>query len=173
MKIEIESEVLIANQISANQYCYLYMKTMYSHVPVIFTLDEYEHGDLESKGFIKITDVGSTLREKAYLLFEINNGEKCWLEFKLAYPIKSGERRLHDNQEKCKKKYLEIVRNKPFLHLEILRGVSGEQSARVNASRKREFFPDWKLMSSYLNSKQWDLYKDYQVTIEEERTEGI
>ncbi len=163
MKIEIESEVLIANQISANQYCYLYCKTRFQSAPVVFCLNEGDFVYLESKGFIKHTENGVALREKAYQLFELKDIEQLWNQFKSRYPIKQGERRLHDSQEKCKNKYLALIAGKPEMHVRVLKGLENEQLAREAAARKREFFPAWKMMSVYINSKNWETYIDYKA----------
>ena len=174
MKIEIESEVLIAHQISANQYCYMYCKTRFSNAPVIFSLTKEETDDLEDKKFIKNIGDGIALREKAYQLFELSDAEQLWNQFKARYPIKHGERRLHDSQEKCRNKYLALISGKPEVHDKILKGLENEQLAREAAARKREFFPGWKMMSVYLNQQHWNTYVDYEKENDvEERTEGV
>lgn len=175
MKIEIQSEVLIANQLSPNQYCYLYSKSIFPNVSVVFSLDPDESLDLEDKGFIKRVDSGIALREKAYQLFEETVDEKRWFEFKSRYPIKSGERRLHDNQEKCRNRYMTLIKSKPGLHERILKGLDNEYKARLAASNKRQFFPDWKMMSVWLNQKNWETYIDYEGGSNEvvDKTEAI
>lgn len=175
MKIEVSSDILKSSDITANQYCYLYEKILFSGCSTIFTLNESEINDLEIKGFIKTTNYEIVPREKAHKIFELNNKEKIWYEFKSNYPIKQGSRRLHDNQEKCKKKYLELVKNNPELHKQILKGLENEQLARNHAENLNQFFPSWKMMSVWLNQKNWEVYLDYKEEYNntEDKTEGI
>lgn len=157
MKIEIEFETLVKNNLSPTEYSFLWMiyYNNYTFVELLHDLDEQR---LVSKGFIFIDGANTyALRSSGLDLFEVSNPEQKWAEFKSNYPIKQGDRRLHDQQEKCRQKYLTIIK-KPGIHEKIIQGLNNELDARKRAGLKNSFFPEQKIMSSWLNQKHWLTY---------------
>lgn len=172
MKIYLDLSTLDKQQVSANQYIFLYLIFLNKSKAWEYSVPE-DLVHLQDKLFIKITGSQEViLRKKAIDLFEVDNTEAKWLEFKANYPIKMGERRLHLNQEVCKEKYLALIK-KLGVHEQVLLGLDNEKLARINAQKKREFFPDWSAMEVWLNQKRYQAYLDYQEEQIEEKTKGI
>lgn len=82
--------------------------------------------------------------------------ELMWSEFISLYPKKVGYRPLHTNKDKCKDKYRNLI--KYTSHEDILKGLQMEIDLREKAKIKKEFFPEWKLMPTYLNQKGWEAF---------------
>lgn len=82
--------------------------------------------------------------------------ELMWSEFISLYPKKAGHRPLHTNKDKCKDKYRNLI--KYTSHEDILKGLQMEIDLREKARIKKEFFPEWKLMPTYLNQKGWEAF---------------
>tara|TARA_R110000868_G_scaffold369503_1_gene632887 strand:+ start:760 stop:1296 length:537 start_codon:yes stop_codon:yes gene_type:complete len=156
--------------ITPNNYVFLYNVIVLKNTSITPLI--HELSKLEDAGFLKIIpkDVSYNfeyvLKDKAYGLFVEDNIEQKWLEFKKCFPIKSGVRRLHDNPEGCKKKYINLLET-GVSHKDILLGLDNECLARQEASSKHLFMSDWKLMSTWLNQKNWLVYLDYEVEIKE------
>src|SRR5690349_10614512 len=117
MKLELDLKVLKESKLSPNLYVYLYLlfnkdnfKLTQQDCTNLAHVNDLNINFLEELGFIKIGEDSIYLRETAFKLFEISKEEAAWLEFKGNYPIKSGERRLHNKQDECKKKYLAIIK---------------------------------------------------------------
>lgn len=170
MKLNLDIQLCISLNLTANQYTWLYLQfigdTEKTNLVSPVSLIEQKH--LESLGYIKILDspYGNlfALKQKANDLFEERDVDTKWLEFKALYPIKSGDRRLHDQVDKCKNKYVSYI-IKTGVHEEIMLGLNNEYKARRNAAKKGAFFAEWKMMSSYLNQKAWMLYVDYEEDV--------
>lgn len=165
----------IEHKLTPNQIIYLY--TLYLKVANQDFITSTEQLSLDQEGYIGYDDnaeIGSNwiLRNKGRNLFEVREEslDSCWLEFKGLFPIKSGVRRLHDQQDKLKLKYITLIKNKPELHREIILGLNNEFKARKEAINKRQFMADWKTMSSYLNSTQWKVYLDYREELTKTNT---
>lgn len=178
MEIKLDLDNLQRWNLTPSQYVFLRFVYENKLLPgyLLCQLNTADLGHLQGLGYIKVLpdlEDGYNrvyLRQKGIDLFEVEHLEAKWLEFKANYPIKSGERRLHGNQEDCKKKYLKLVRDLGT-HEMIMTGLKNEQKARIRAAEKREFFPDWKLMLSWINGKCWLTYLDYRPEGEEQQME--
>lgn len=82
--------------------------------------------------------------------------EKCWQELIQTYPTKSGDRPLHNMKSKCKEKYSRIVRT--ISHDDIMKGLKLEIELRAKARAAGKFFPEWKMLSTYLNQEGWQQF---------------
>lgn len=179
MKVEVDLTLLEFLGLQAKHYVWLFI--MYTGDELrarhLSPLNPDDYLLLEKEGYIKILgslgdELNVVLRQKGTDLFQTRDVEFKWNEFKANYPIRAGERRLHDNVDKCKTKYFNYVIS-PGIHERIMLGLNNEKKARINASKKSEFFPDWKLMSSYLSQKHWETYVDYKEDIKVDKTKGI
>lgn len=167
--INIDIKVLIDNHLSPNRFiiCYLLYYRRYSELSRL-SIDSSDLEWLESYGFIKytgnlpkidLTDLDNiTVRMSFIKLIEVQDEDRKWIEFKLAYPRKDGSRPLHNDEETCKLKYLKIIRAEPELHNTVLKAIENETKDRYNANLNKEFRPAWKLMSTYINQKGWCMY---------------
>ena len=175
MKFIIDLNELYELKIEPQHYCWLYLQylCLYKESWLISPITNSDLIYLEVQNFIKIIGEGDepevSLRKNALELFEEFEGDRKWNEFKSKYPTKVGNRRLHDNTEGCKTKYLSLSKE----HNSIIKGLENELLARVNAAKKGEFFPDQKTMSSWLNRKHWETYLDYEDEEKKERIKGI
>lgn|SRR3990167_1435093 len=174
MKLEIDFALLVHQDLTPSQYCYLWMIYHNDYTYVEYTSDADIPHLLENNYiFLEELTCLYVLRPAGIALFEVANPQQKWQEFKANYPIKSGTRRLHDQQEKCKEKYLRLIK-KPGTHEEIIKGLNNELEARRAAGMKNTFFPDWKTMSVWLNQKHWLTYLDkIQEDEQKQRIERI
>lgn len=118
---------------------------------------------LQNSGYIKIMpDKSVVLRQKAIDLFKVRGCEDCWNQFALAYPLKEGDRPLHNDKKKCAIKYKALVEKNPELHKTIMKSLENEKEDRRMAGIRREFRPRWKLMSTYINQESWTMYENYE-----------
>jgi hypothetical protein len=90
-----------------------------------------------------------------YLLSSLNFDEE-WNEFLELYPKKSGDRPLHNMKEKCRAKYAFALKKET--HENIMKGLKKEIELRQIAKAKNKFFPEWKLLSTYINQKGWEQF---------------
>ena len=142
MKVTLNLTRLKGNNLTPNEYIYLLLKDSGDKQALKYReiLTPLDLEKLQSKGMIKILPNNTvTLRQKAIDLFRVRGCEKCWDEFNVAYPIREGDRPLHNDKKKCKIKYMSLV-------------------------EKKEFRPQWKLMSTYINQESWTMYEDYEAT---------
>jgi hypothetical protein len=173
--IQINLEVLIYAKLTSDEYILLkllYDKD-YNYILMLHeqTLLESLLLRLERKGYIKwssrvVNNEGDltkiTLRVAAIDLFEISNQklENCWSTFKSIYPVKQGDRRLHDQQDNCKKKFLNLIKDDLEVFHDIIKGLNNELALRKKAELKRQFFPAMKTMSAWINQKNYLTYLD-------------
>jgi hypothetical protein len=169
MIVEINTEILVEKLLNPTEYVYLYCiyledYTTGNSIAVIDGKVQLDPAKLEKVGWIKLTGPNIEdveLREIGIELFEASEKAKelMWAEFKSRYPRKDGVRQLHDQQEKCKAKYISYL-SKKGTHQIILSGLANEMEARQEALKRREFFPAPKTMSAWLNQKHWLTYLD-------------
>jgi hypothetical protein len=161
MEIKINLRDLIELGIKIEDY-FLLQATYYKLVNSdLITKNVEIINRLVSKGFITITNATALefkLNNSAIELFEENPSKQFWEEFKNIYPKKtSSGRRLHDNPAKCREKYLRLAKTKENHNLIIL-GLLNESKKRDYAVANKQFFPEWKNMSTWLNQKSWEIY---------------
>lgn len=198
MKIEIETSELEESGLFPSEYVFLWLinNKNYSLIQKIYCAYEdkisvylydrikelakngwlFEGGYYDKDEIESIVDLSKiVLRQKTLDLFITDDVETKWFHFKSIYPIKDNERRLHDSQDNCKERFIKLVLNKPGTYKEIIRGLENELEGRRVAGVRRNFFPAMKLMSSWLNQKQWLTYLDYENTTDfsEDKTESI
>lgn len=82
--------------------------------------------------------------------------EDKWNEFLQNYPKKAGDRPLHNMKTKCKEKYMRIL--KTTKHEDIIKGLKIEIELRAKARAANKFFPEWKMLSTYLNQEGWQQF---------------
>lgn len=99
-----------------------------------------------------------------------NSFDVKWEEFLSLYPKKSGERPLHNMKSVCKEKYFRYLQQ-GILHEDIIKGLNAEINLRQRAKQKRQFFPEWKLLSTYINQKGWEQFVElYEINENQEFT---
>lgn len=81
-----------------------------------------------------------------------------WNELKEAYPTRIGERRLHTKPRDAKVKYIKYLKN-GLNHEEVLKALKREKYERKKAELKKEFYPAWKGLSTYVNQKAWETFQ--------------
>lgn len=167
MEIKIKIEDLESHALTVSQYCWMYLYNI-GNIQQAWRLtplmpEEFEL--LEVNKYLTVqnseSETGYTLLDKAKNLFSTSSLDESWKEFKLLYPKKSGERGLHDSQEKCKQKLFNYL--KQGLKEDIFKGLKNEILARETAKRRQTFFQEWKLMSTWLNNQSWTSYLDYKT----------
>lgn len=85
--------------------------------------------------------------------------ETRWNEFISLYPKKSGDRPLHNTKSACREKYFRYLQTGTD-HSEVMKGLKLEIELREIHKRKKKFFPEWKLLSTYINQKGWEQFLD-------------
>jgi len=198
MKIEIETSELEESGLFPSEYVFLWLINnkeyeliqkiycAYGDKISVYLYDRikelakngwlFEGGYYDKDEIESIVDLSKiVLRQKTLDLFITDDVETKWFHFKSIYPIKDNERRLHDSQDNCKERFIKLVLNKPGTYKEIIRGLENELEGRRVAGVRRNFFPAMKLMSSWINNKQWLTYLDYESTTDfsEDKTESI
>lgn len=169
LKIEINIPQLRELNISPNDYIELYCRY---HKIEYFPLTEWTH--LESKGFLKITNHGIMLRERAIKLFEISDVDGMFNEFYCTFPLKvpgrnGGSRPLRtgidtDFAKKIKAKYVLLVISKG-LHLIAMEALKAEMEMRSKSSSMQFMHA----IDAWLNQRDWE---KYSYLIEEKRDNG-
>lgn len=187
MEIKVNIKNLIDEALTANEYIHMYLVSQgrCSDAWICAPLLNNELRGLSHTGYIRLSPFDTVegwdnlpaepkiqLQDKALALFKEPVSEFRWKEFKDAYPIKSGERRLHDSLEKNKSKFQNLVSVSGVFE-DMMRGLENEKLARIMAHKKGTFMPEWKAMSAWLNQKNWLTYLDYQIDTPKERVKGI
>jgi len=162
MNIAINIESLYEYGLSANEYIVLFLiknnklnDTKFNYDKALEKLKEKQYIDSNGNLTIKIPDE----------LFGDNKVEDLdiyWEQFKDMYPKKDGPRRLHDSPSPCKAKYLRLLKKDLKVHEKVLKGLQSEIDLRSIASKRDDFFPAPKLMSTYINNKSWEGYLDVE-----------
>jgi len=147
--------------------------------------------DLLLKGFITLKDIDdgysleniivvksiNTIANEHGLNKELENiidalpsdFENKWKELLSLYPKLVNGRPLHNLKEKNKLKYLRYLKT-GTLHSDVIKGLTAEISARENARLRKQFFPEWQLLSTYINNKSWEQFLDIYPEITENKT---
>ena len=146
--------------------------------------------DLLLKGFIMLKDI-----DEGYLLNNIipikdissingfnigedfvknsentnNELESNWKEFIELYPKSVNGRPLHNTKEKNKLKYFRYLKS-GVQHSDVIKGLTAELTARKNAQLRKQFFPEWQLLSTYVNNKSWEQFLDLYSEITENKS---
>lgn len=95
--------------------------------------------------------------------------ENKWKEFLNLYPKTINGRPLHNLKEKNKLKYLRYLKT-GINHDDVIKGLNAELFARENAKLRKQFFPEWQLLSTYINNKSWEQFLDIYPEITENKT---
>lgn len=98
-----------------------------------------------------------------------NELEANWKEFIELYPKAVNGRPLHNTKEKNKLKYFRYLKS-GVNHSEIIKGLKAELTARETARLRKQFFPEWQLLSTYINNKSWEQFADLYSDINENKT---
>lgn len=125
----------------------------------LVTYDSSYIDDLDKVILLKSKDDILKIKFEELIEFEPSKSKTfdlMWAEFTSLYPKKAGIRPLHTNKDKCKDKYRMLI--KQYNHEDILKGLQTEINMREKAKIRKEFFPEWKLMPTYLNQKGWEAF---------------
>jgi len=195
MKITIEINNLIKNDITLDEYFVLYClyKKDYNLIFSIYNCEESTNllndliKGLELKGFLKnvkgiISQIGDLtlvyLKVKGLDLFEedLDNPDKLFLEFWNLYPLKvpdgRGSSRIlrsKDSETKqaneLKKKYFALIKQSGT-HTKIIKGLNGYLS---NMRNKMQFVVG---IEVFINQELWEKYLDEEVIEENNERYG-
>lgn len=172
MKITIDLEEVRKHGLNISQYIWMYLQYEEKFIDCasLTSLTEDDFNLLQMNSWL---DDNNLLTEKAKKLFK-NDVDTLWKEFKTLYPKKSGERRLIDKEDKCKQKFETLIKEKGVKE-EIIQGLKNEIQAREAAKQKRQFFPEPKMLATWLNNKCWKTYLDYtkEEVIQKEKFKTI
>ena len=98
-----------------------------------------------------------------------NELELQWKEFIELYPKSVNGRPLHNTKEKNKLKYFRYLKSGTN-HNDVIKGLNAEITARKNAQLRKQFFPEWQLLSTYINNKSWEQFLDLYSDITENKS---
>ena len=98
-----------------------------------------------------------------------NELESNWKEFIELYPKSVNGRPLHNTKEKNKLKYFRYLKS-GVQHSDVIKGLNAELTARKNAQLRKQFFPEWQLLSTYVNNKSWEQFLDLYSEITENKS---
>lgn len=98
--------------------------------------------------------------------FSKNDYEKKWSEFISLYPKEVNGRPLHNLKEKNKLKYFKYL-NSGIKHEDVIQGLNYEILVRKTAKARNQFFPEWKLLSTYINNKSWEQFLELSVELKQ------
>ncbi len=188
-KIEIDLKILLDEGLEPNEYVFLFFiyKDQINSAYTLSTVQKEGVQELERQGYLRIlsenrqieyqgrvVDVNEPkvqLLQKGTFLFEDESLEAKWIQFKALYPVKDGEGRLHNNQEDCKKKYLKLIKERGT-HESIIQGLRNQIKSRDIQRIRNKFVPEWKMMSTWLNQKDYEMYLENVEDVKEEKDEG-
>ena len=182
-------QFLVENEVTIEQYFILYM--LYTDSDFLCKYMEVNKNrldkitifqDLLVKGYISVVNKDEGLHCDNFLLLKefddifqndlvdefykesltnvVERVDQQWAEFLELYPKKSDGRPLHNMKEKCKEKYIRILRNTK--HEDVMKGLQKEIDMREKAKIRKKFFPEWKLLSTYINQKGWEQFLELQ-----------
>ena len=174
MQINIETEVLVRENISADEYIFLY--SLFHGKDSGMTFNMAMCLNLEDLGYVKqMPDDSVVLRSKALNLFRIvNDLELSFLEFFNTFPIKvpsdnNGSRPLRpksseaDSVKDIRKKYLAIIKDKPELHTHIIKVLDAELAMRTKSN-------SMKFMNGILPWIHQKMWEKYEYLLDEDNT---
>jgi hypothetical protein len=82
-----------------------------------------------------------------------------WDEIISTYPKKNSTGRpLHNDRATAKKKYLHYLRRNMINHDDVIRAIKNEIIIRKKHLLRKEFIPEWKLLTTYVNQMGWEQY---------------
>jgi hypothetical protein len=167
MQVEIDIDVLIANNLSADDYLALY--TLYRKG--FKTLEKLNlqprWADLERAGYIKlgISSENHTIRQKFIDLFS-SDFDLMFNELLLTYPMKvnttNGIRVLHASDPTCKAnkkardKYRKVVGSKKFVHDRIIKLLNTQLKVDRNRLEYLQNLEVW------INNHTWEKYTNLE-----------
>lgn len=123
-------------------------------------LYKYHPSDIElliERGYLN-SDLSITSDGQA-LFNSQEDYERKWEEFINLYPSKVGNRRLHTDKDKNKKKFINYLK-RGIDFTDIMQGLRNEIEVRNTALYTNEFIPAWKNLSTYVNNQSWQEYLD-------------
>ena len=97
-----------------------------------------------------------------------NELEEKWREFINLYPKSVNGRPLHNTKEKNRLKYFRYLKT-GLSHEDVIKGLTSEIEARKNAKIRNQFFPEWQLLSTYVNNKSWEQFVELSEQINENK----
>lgn len=124
MKIIVDTDVLNKYNLSPNEYFYLH--GLFKGEQIVTTFEQDIFYGLEKEGFVKVTDEGVILREKAIKLFlegEATNSVSSWIDkWRELFPVgvKSGGYAVRGDRQSCTKKMKAFIKNHPEINLELI-----------------------------------------------------
>jgi hypothetical protein len=145
MKILIDLELLKSLGISPDMYVFLYVeynKFLYEEISLVNIESTIAH--LQHQGFIKLTDEGIVLRQKALNLFITDIKEQQFMEFFNTYPMKvpngkGGYRPLRPASvdtklgKDIKRRYDKLIVSKETTHDELMSALEAYLANQRNA----------------------------------------
>lgn len=148
-------------------------------------VDSLVFQDLHVRGYISLLDNNKGYRldniisnyHTQFDLFEDikelppSKYDELWDEFINTYPKSELKRRLHNNRDEAKKKYVKYLKE-GLDHSKVIDAIRKEIQARKHHAALNKFFPPWKLLTTYVNQKSWEAYFDdddeNEITMEDE-----
>jgi hypothetical protein len=170
--IEIDLEVIKQEDLTPNEYVYLWLINKYFGSEKEFnefSSDAWnvDKERLQEKGYIKITDTGVMLRQK---LINLMGGdfERSFAQLLSSYPMKVGTlgnyRVLRANDPTAKAndvaraRYRKILHNKPQLHEKIMKLLDVQLKAQRD---KLQYLPAFEV---WLNARTWEKWEGMEAS---------
>jgi len=97
-----------------------------------------------------------------------NELEEKWREFITLYPKSVNGRPLHNTKEKNRLKYFRYLKS-GLSHEDVMKGLQAEIEARKGAKLRAQFFPEWQLLSTYINNKSWEQFVELKEDIDQNK----
>jgi len=127
------------------------------------------HNIILTKDLSQIYDINELGEDYVKQIETPNNElELKWKEFVELYPKTVNGRPLHNTKEKNRLKYFRYLKT-GVRHEDVIKGLTSEIEARKAASIRKQFFPEWQLMSTYINNKSWEQFVELYDHINENK----
>lgn len=162
MDISINTDILISNNLSINEYIYLknlYLDESEKIKNLYKIISNINEDSLQERGFIKITEETIVLRNKSLVLFE---KQELFYKFLTVFPIKTPSGRYLSPAgtegiavTKLKKKWDTLFKNKEYLQEKAIRVLEAELKWRKD-SNKLEYI---NAIETWLNSANYEKYE--------------
>ena len=171
--VKIDLDLIDRLELTPDEYIFLYC--WYHSLKIPRVQCSVKH--LEEKGYLKILEGSNiALRAPAINLFEHKSEDKCWFEFFGLFPMKVPGRngttrplRPASLEAKAcittKKKYLQLIKNKPELHKQIIKVLEAELEMRKQAGTLQYMHN----IDTWLNQNDYEIYS-YLIDEKNERT---
>ena len=164
MKIMIDTDILNSNGITADEYLFLYAfyhKEEECLKQTVIGLD-----NLQTKGYLKITDEGVVLRSEAIKLFQVSDKEAKFLEFFNSFPLKvpasnGATRPLRaatsdaKSAQETREKYYRLLKAYPNIHDQVMAVLDAEKNMR----RRSNTFAYMHNINTWLHQADYEKYE--------------